>query len=119
MIFSYSIPQISVFDLAERIKTKKDLLMLDVRERDELHKARIEDERVFWIPLSELASKGADALPEKFKNKHQEIIIFCHHGSRSGQVVGWLKTQGWQNVLNMSGGIDAYAAYVEPEIGRY
>jgi len=119
MIFPFNIPQISVFEIADRRKKDDDFLMLDVREENELQRACIDDKRVQWIPLSELARRGTEALPEDLLNKNREIVVFCHHGSRSGQVAAWLKKQGWQNVLNMEGGIDAYATLIEPGIGRY
>ena len=31
----------------------------------------------------------------------------------------WLRQQGWTNVLNMEGGIDAWAQEVDPEVGVY
>lgn len=119
MIFPYNIPKISVFDMAERKKSNDDFRILDVRERYEIQLAQIEDIRVHWIPLSDLARRGTDALPDELRDKDREIIVLCHHGSRSSQVVAWLKQQGWRRVVNMDGGIDAYAIHVQPEIGRY
>ena len=119
MLFSFGIPGISVFETDQRRKTDDDFLMLDVREQDELAWAKIEDARVHWIPLSELSRRGTDALHGQLMIKDREIIVFCHHGSRSRQVAAWLKQQGWKRVLNMEGGIDAYAAQVDPDIGRY
>jgi len=119
MIFPFRVAQISVAELARRRKTDDDFLMLDVREASELQMAKLDDGRVRCVPLSDLARRGADALPEDLQMRDKEIIVFCHHGSRSEQVAAWLKQQGWQNVVNLDGGIDAYAAFVEPEIGRY
>lgn len=119
MIFSFRVAQISVADLARRRETDDDFLMMDVREAFELQMVKLDDDRVRCIPLSELARKGTDALPEDLQGKDKEIIVFCHHGSRSEQVAAWLDQQGWHNVFNLEGGIDAYAAFVEPELGRY
>jgi rhodanese-related sulfurtransferase len=119
MIFPFRVAQISVTDLARRRETDDDFLLLDVREQFELQMVKLDDDRVRCIPLSELSSRGTDALPEDLQVRDKEIIVFCHHGSRSKQVAAWLKKQGWQNVFNLEGGIDAYAVFVEPEIGRY
>jgi rhodanese-related sulfurtransferase len=51
--------------------------------------------------------------------KETEIVVMCHHGVRSAQVVSWLRQQGWTNVWNLSGGIDAYARDVDPAVGFY
>ncbi|MFQ5435920.1 MAG: rhodanese-like domain-containing protein, partial [Anaerolineae bacterium] len=67
-----------------------------------------------------LARQGMGALPTAVtQNKDTEIVVMCHHGIRSAQVVAWLRQQGWTNVWNMTGGIDAYATAVDPTIGRY
>jgi rhodanese-related sulfurtransferase len=47
------------------------------------------------------------------------VYVLCHHGSRSAQVVMWLIQQGYKNVFNVSGGINAYASKVNPSIGLY
>jgi len=43
----------------------------------------------------------------------------CHHGNRSGQVTAWLVQQGWNNVFNVSGGIDEYARQIDHSVGFY
>ena len=77
MIFSFRVAQISVADLARRRETDDDFLMMDVREAFELQMVKLDDDRVRCIPLSELARKGTDALPEDLQGKDKEIIVFC------------------------------------------
>jgi rhodanese-related sulfurtransferase len=43
----------------------------------------------------------------------------CHHGTRSAQVTAWLAQQGYKNVSNVAGGIDAYARQVDSSVGFY
>jgi rhodanese-related sulfurtransferase len=43
----------------------------------------------------------------------------CHHGGRSAQVVQWLSARGMDNVINLRGGIDAWAREVDQTMGRY
>ena len=38
------------------------------------------------------------------------IVVMCHIGGRSMQVVGWLRQQGYENTTNLRGGIEAWAA---------
>ncbi len=112
-------PEISVKDLAEKLKTPAQFILLDVREPDEVRQARLDDPRVVYSPMSQLARRGPDALPEPARNPAAEIVVFCHQGSRSLQVTLWLQQQGWRNIASLSGGIDAYARQVDPSIGRY
>jgi rhodanese-related sulfurtransferase len=111
-----SIIQISVQELAERLAgDRQDLQLIDVRERDEVEIAAIEGFTV--LPLSEYELWGAD-FKEKF-DLHAETLVLCHHGMRSGQMCQWLVNQGFTNVKNIAGGIDAYAYGVDPTMAKY
>ncbi|PLZ34411.1 rhodanese-related sulfurtransferase, partial [Fischerella thermalis WC559] len=48
-----------------------------------------------------------------------ETLVLCHHGIRSAQMCQWLVNQGFTNVKNISGGIDAYSMLVDPSIPVY
>ena len=119
MIFSNTIPEISPVEVARKKNSSDKFIFLDVREVNEYDRVRIDDSRLHLVPMTSLATRGLAALPEQVKDKQQEIIVFCHHGVRSAQVVMWLKNNGWENPFNMTGGIDAYARLADPEIGRY
>jgi rhodanese-related sulfurtransferase len=115
----FGIPEISVQDVAAKRADGDEFILLDVREAHELNFATL-GEGVTHVPLSNIAEQRLDALPENIRSdKEADIIVFCHHGSRSAQVAGWLRQQGWANVLNMAGGIDAYALQVDAAVGRY
>ncbi len=47
------------------------------------------------------------------------ILAVCHHGVRSLHVANWLRGQGFEQAQSLAGGIDAYAARVDPSIPRY
>ncbi len=111
--------EINVKQVAERRMAGETLVLLDVREAEELKTVSIEGDDVVWLAMSELANEQLDAIPDVLQDKTQEIIVFCHHGNRSLQVAGWLEQQGWENVHNMTGGIDDWAMHVDPSIGRY
>ena len=113
------LPEITVEETAHRLKTAHPFVILDVREPWELQRARILDHRVVNAPLSQLARRGKLALPEQVAEKSVEIVVMCHHGARSAEVTDWLLRNGWENVRNMSGGIDAFATSVDPSIGKY
>ena len=114
----YGVPGLSVQEVAQKQNDREEFILLDVREPHELIYANLGSD-VLLAPLSELAQQGPQALPEEVLNKDAEIVVMCHHGNRSAQVTAWLRQQGWSNVYNMDGGIDAYAALVDPTIGRY
>ena len=46
-------------------------------------------------------------------------MVYCHHGARSLQAVLWLRQQGFGGAINLSGGVDAWAELVEPDLARY
>lgn len=114
-----SVQNISPAELAEWLKTRPDLVLLDVREPFEVRAARLNDPRVIYVPLSVLAQSEQPALPEKALNPAAEIVVFCHHGLRSWQVAWWLQQIGRQHVYNLSGGLDAYARDIDPQVGFY
>ena len=47
------------------------------------------------------------------------VVVHCHHDARSQQAVGYLRGQGLDNVRYLVGGIDSYAAIIDPTIARY
>ena len=46
-------------------------------------------------------------------------VVVCHHGVRSFQVALWLERNGFTDVANLSGGIDAWARQIEPGMAVY
>jgi len=116
---SFGAPEISVQDVAAKVEAKEPFVWLDVRETNELTAASIVDERVVNVPLSVLAEKRINALPDGAQSKDAEIVVFCHHGARSAQVTAWLRGQGWTNAINMDGGIERWANAIDTSVGRY
>jgi rhodanese-related sulfurtransferase len=113
------IPEITVNELSEKLKSQDSFILLDVREPMELDLAEITDSRLEVTPMSRLAQEGIDALSEPVRQKDSMIYVMCHHGNRSAQVTAWLAQQGWTNVFNIRGGIHEYARSVDNTIGFY
>lgn len=111
--------EISVEELAEKLKSDEKFVLLDVREMHELEMAKIRDARLEITPMSRLAKEGPSALSELVRSQSVPVYVLCHHGSRSMQVTMWLSQQGYGNVVNVRGGIDEYAARVDKSIGFY
>ena len=111
------INQISVEELAQLLSQESvsQLQLVDVREPQEVEIASLEGFSV--LPLSQFA-EWADSIPTLF-DPDVETIVMCHHGIRSAQMCHWLSTQGFTNVKNLSGGIDAYSILVDSTIPRY
>lgn len=114
-----SVPEISVQEVAAKRQRGDLFILLDVREAMELNYAHLR-EGVTAVALSDIADQGLGAFPPSIsEDQNVEIVVMCHHGNRSAQVANWLQQQGWLNVFNMTGGIDAYALEIDPTIGRY
>ena len=113
------IPEITVQELASKIKSDRKFTILDVREIWETKLARIDDERVILLPMSQIAHERKDAFPPALRDLQTEIVIMCHHGIRSADVTDWMRQQGWQNVFSLAGGIAAYAEQVDSSVGTY
>ena len=52
-------------------------------------------------------------------NKVDEIVVICHHGVRSYHAAKFLESRGFTNVINLSGGVAAWANEVDPAMPRY
>lgn len=102
---------ITVRDLKDRLDKGDTIFLLDVREPHEYSMAKIEGSVL--IPLGELPT-SLDKL-----NSNDEIVALCHRGMRSADAVGFLMQQGFSNVKNLIGGIDAWSIEVDPEVPRY
>ena len=46
-------------------------------------------------------------------------IVICHHGARSLQVAGFLENEGFTNIINLEGGVDAWAEDIDTTMPRY
>ena len=86
-------------------------VVVDVREPWEIERCRLEG--ALAVPLGELPARLSE-LPEE-----RELVLVCHHGSRSEQAAQWLAQQGFPRVYNLEGGVDAWARTVDPSLPRY
>lgn len=115
----FMLPEITVTDLSEKLKSQEMFILLDVREPHELGYARLDDSRLEVAPMSRLAREGTSVLSESAQSQDATIYVMCHHGNRSAQITAWLAQQGWRNVYNVRGGIDEYARTIDPSVGHY
>ena len=87
--------------------------LLDCREPDEVATAKISGST--HIPMREIPGRLAELEPQKAGR----IVVHCHHGGRSLRVTQFLQQQGFDQVQNMAGGIDAWSLEVDPQVPRY
>jgi rhodanese-related sulfurtransferase len=113
------IPEITVSELSQKLRSDEEFILLDVRELTELDYAKLTDSRLEVTPMSQLAREGTKALSESAKAQDATIYVLCHHGNRSGQVTAWLAQQGWKNIFSVRGGIDEYARNIDNSVGFY
>jgi len=103
--------EIRVTELKRRIDRGERVNLIDVREPHEYEICRIEGSNL--IPVSEIPNRV-----NQF-NLTDEYIFHCHTGARSAWAVSFLCQLGFKKVKNLKGGIDAWAAEVDPSIPRY
>ena len=106
--------EISPREVKRRLDAGETLSLIDVREPEEFRITRIAGAEL--IPMR--AIPAALQLLEA-KTDAGPLIVFCHHGVRSLQVVNWLREQGVAECQSMSGGIDLWSALVDPSVARY
>jgi len=52
-------------------------------------------------------------------DKNQQTVVICHHGVRSRQVAMYLESSGFIDVINLSGGVDAWAQDIDLDMAKY
>jgi rhodanese-related sulfurtransferase len=98
-------------ELAAYLQAGHTPLLLDVREPWEWNLCRIPD--AVLIPMRDLPARLHEL------NKAAEIVVICHHGVRSYHAARYLESTGFENVVNLSGGVAAWADEVDPAMPRY
>jgi adenylyltransferase/sulfurtransferase len=88
----------------------KNLFVLDVREPNEYQICNLGGQ---LIPLNDLPKRVGEL------DKSKEIVVHCKMGGRSAKAVDYLKQQGFTNVHNLVGGINAWAERIDPKMPKY
>lgn len=106
--------QLLVGEAAGLLNAAQPPLLLDVREPWEAGLARIATAGPQCLmPMGQVPERLAEL------DSSQSIVVYCHHGMRSLQVVAFLERQGFENVYNLAGGIEAWSVEVDPAVPRY
>lgn len=91
--------------------TRDQVQLLDVRETAELELASLP--LALHIPMLQLPMRLQELDPQL------PIVVMCHTGRRSGQVAAFLLANGFEQVYNLAGGIEAWSTDVDPALPRY
>ena len=83
-----------------KLREQPDVMILDVREQDEWNAGHIPG--AVFMPMGEVPNRLSEIPTDK------TVIVQCRSGNRSSQVTDFLVKQGFTNVHNMSGGINAW-----------
>jgi len=89
----------------------KKVALVDVREPFEFEIARIPNSQL--IPLGTIAERLAE-IP-----RTKTTVVMCKSGVRSARVIEFLRGQGFENLLNLEGGLDAWREEVDPTMCKY
>ena len=90
-------------------------LVLDVREPMEVAVASVRAEgfELLHIPMYEIPARLGELDPQR------PVACLCHHGMRSMQVAMFLARNGFDEAVNIAGGIDAWSQENDPTVPRY
>ncbi len=106
-----NVSELSVFDFSKKLKAGEEFFILDVREDYELAICALQG--VVNIPLNKL-KQSVDSIP-----KDKIIVVVCHMGVRSLMAISVLQENGFNKLLNLTGGIDEYASKIDQAMYRY
>lgn len=108
------VPELSPTEFVQRWSNHEDgstVVLLDVREHVELEIASLPS--VVHVPMREIPARLADF------DRDMPIVVMCHSGGRSRRVAEYLLGNGFSQVFNLRGGIDAWSTEIDPQVPRY
>jgi sulfur-carrier protein adenylyltransferase/sulfurtransferase len=106
-------PEITPSELKSRLDRGERLTIIDVREPHEWDIGNLEPQGARLIPLGDL--------PERFEeiDRSDTVVLQCRSGARSERALHFLRERGYQQLLNLRGGILAWSDEVDPSIPKY
>ena len=104
------IRQLSAPELKALLESSTAIELVDVRTEEERALAAIDGSRL-------LDQAYHDAL--LLRDRDTPIVFQCHHGIRSQHAAEYFQREGFRNLYNLRGGIDAWSLLVDPSVPRY
>lgn len=105
--------QMNVVELTSLLANGLKPTMIDVREEKELANGILDG--VVHIPMNDIPVKLADLEAEK----ENMIVLICRTGNRSNQVGAFLEQNGFADVVNLVGGMNAWAEQIDQSMTAY
>ncbi len=105
------VPEISVADFKARLDAGASVFLLDVREP---HEAEISQMGAQVLIPKNVVRQRLNEIP-----RDQPIVVHCRTGGRSADVTRWLLDEGYTDVVNLAGGINAWAEEIDPGVAVY
>lgn len=103
---------ISVQELKQKVDNQENIFILDVRNLDEYETCNLTQATL--IPMNTIPNNVKRIPTDK------PVIVYCHHGMRSANVIQFLEqNHGFQNLFNLTGGIDAWAREIDDDMAVY
>ena len=106
--------EITPRDVKQRLDSGEKLALIDVREPGEFQLARIPGAELIPMRTIPAQLQRLEAAADD-----STLVVFCHHGVRSLNVVNWLREQGVASCQSMAGGIDRWSIEIDPAVPRY
>lgn len=106
-----SVTQISATQLQLKLQNDVKPLLLDVREPFEFEIASVKGS--LYIPMNQIPQRLSEI------DVSSGCVVICHHGIRSQQVADFLVHSGFNDILNLAGGIDAWSIKCDNTVSRY
>lgn len=106
--------EITPNELKQKLDSGDAPVIIDVREPVEVQIASIKDAAVKNMPMGDVPSRAHQEL-----DPEEHIVVICHHGVRSANVVMWLRGQGFDRAQSLRGGIDLWSKTVDPTVPTY
>ena len=111
-----AVPEIGAAELRDRLDAGDPIALIDVREPHEWDIVNLGSYGARLIPLGELPERLSELSD---LNSADEIVVYCRTGRRSARAVGMLQEAGFMRVLNLRGGMHAWADEVDPTAPKY
>ena len=105
------IPALSPIELRDRLKKNEKIALIDVREPFEFEIARLPN--ALLLPLGKIAT-DFNEIPREGTG-----VVICKSGVRSARAIEILRGHGFDNLLNLEGGMDAWREQVDPTMVNY
>jgi rhodanese-related sulfurtransferase len=105
------VKEISAIQLKSLLDSGETPVLLDVREQWECGICVLANAVV--IPMNDIPARINEL------DKDAAIVTICHHGMRSQNVAFFLEQNGFSDITNLAGGVDAWAREVDSNMATY